>query len=141
MTEFETINSGESRLKERRRAFWKYLALAFAAFAVLGFFGGYFGAAFGKGDVPLLVPIGVGLITLIALAWFTWDFFKRIDELDLMDNLWAHLIGQYIALTVFLGWYFLGELGLTTYPTAVAVMLAMILGTFVAYGFRKLGWR
>ena len=128
--------------KEKRKRFFKYLAIAMLGFAVVGYFAGFFTARFEAGAVPLAVPLLIGAITALALIYFTWDYFRRVDELDLMDNLWSHLIGQYGALLLFLGWYFLAELGVTsTYPTAIAVILTMGGTTFIAYGLRKLGWR
>ena len=77
----------------------------------------------------------------LAFAWFTYDYFRRVDELDRMDNLWAHLIGFYGGLIVFGVWYFLAELDLAAKPSAVATVAIMAGLTFVAYGLRKLGLR
>lgn len=141
MTDINPELSGEQRNKKRKLAFWRYFALTLAGFAAVGFFAGYFQKMFERGDVPVAVPLTIAAAALLALIWFTWDFFQRIDELDLMDNLWAHLIGQYIAVFGFICWYFLGELGLTGYPTAIATIAMLAGGTFLAYGLRKLGWR
>ena len=133
--------SGEDRLRSRRMKFWRYLAIVMVGFMIAGFFSGYAKASFDSGDLPIWVPLVLGAITGLALIWFTWDYFRRVDELDLMDNLWSHLIGQYAAGLTFMGWYLLGELGITTYPTAVGIVFVMIGSTFVAYGLRKLGLR
>ncbi|MDC0886915.1 hypothetical protein OAS19_03910 [Altererythrobacter sp.] len=141
MTDSETNLSGEARHKKRRNAFWRYLALGIGASLIAGFMGGYFTALFENGDVPIAVPLAIFGVVVAGLMWFTWDYFRRIDELDLMDNLWAHLIGQYVAVTGFISWYFFAEIGLVGYPTAIAVITMLIGGTFLAYGLRKLGWR
>lgn len=141
MTNSESSLTGEERLKTRRRSFWRFTTLGFLASAVAGFLIGYASGSFQDGTVPIAVPLALLAFVVVGFIWFTRDYFRRVDELDLMDNLWAHLWGQYFALTVFLVWYFLAELGLATYPSALAVICAMILGTFGVYGLRKLGLR
>lgn len=133
--------SGEERLKQRRRKFWRYMTLAFVASAVIGFFSGFVVDAYEDGTVPLAVPLVLGVIALLALAWFTWDYFRRVDELDLMDNLWSHLIGIYGGMIVYAVWYFGHDLGLLIEPTALGVVIAFLGITLIAYGARKLGWR
>ena len=135
--------SGEKRYSAKRRAFWRYLTLTFAAFLLIGLLSGFVQSAYRDGEIGLWVPVTVGIVLLVALTWYTWDYFtRRIDELDLMDNLWAHLVGQYVALVAFMGWYFLADLGvLATFPTAFGVILTMIGATLLAYAARKLGLR
>lgn len=141
MTDNDTLSSGEERLRKRRRAWWRYLALAFAASVVVGFATGFLTGSYESGAVPLWLPIGVGVLVLVLLAWFTRDYFRRIDEFDLMDNLWAHLIGMYAAISLFAGWYFLADLGLAEHPSALPIVVAMLVFTMLAYGLRKLGLR
>lgn len=145
MTDNDTVNdtvpTGEERLRQRRRAWWRYLALAFAISLLAGFASGFLTGSYESGAVPLWLPVGVGVVVLALLAWFTRDYFRRIDELDLMDNLWAHLIGMYAAISLFAGWYFLADLGLAEHPAALPIVAAMLVFTMLAYGFRKLGIR
>lgn len=142
MTDNDAKLSGEERYSKRRRAFWRYLIITLVAFMVAAFFSGFIQRSYRDGDVSLWVPMLAGAALLVAMIWFTWDFFRRVDELDLMDNLWAHLIGQYGAVFGFMGWYFLADLGLlASYPTAISVIIIMLVTTFLAYGARKLGFR
>lgn len=141
MTSSDTIPSGEERLKSRRRSFWRFLALGMIAALAAGFFSGYFTSSYEEGALPLWVPLLMLAVSVIGLIWFTRDYFRRVDELDLMDNLWAHLIGQYIAAIVFLIWYVVADLGLTSHPTAIAIVIVLLGGTFAVYGLRKLGLR
>lgn len=141
MTETDITMTGEARLRKRRNAWWRYLGIAFVASALAGFFGGYFVDAYQEGRLPLWVPVVTVVAALIALAWFTRDYFRRVDELDLMDNLWAHLIGLYGGMITFMGWYFFAELSLVAYPSALAAIALMWFFTFAAYGIRKLGFR
>ncbi|UIP05826.1 hypothetical protein LY632_08900 [Erythrobacter sp. SDW2] len=141
MTDTDTLSSGEQRLRRRRNAWWRYLALAFAGSVVAGFASGYLAGAYQNGTIPLWLPVTACIAVIVLLGWMTRDYFRRIDELDLMDNLWAHLFGLYAGISLFGGWYFFADLGLTGYPTAPAIMLAMLVFTFAAYGLRKLGLR
>lgn len=141
MTDSDILSSGEDRLRRRRLAWWRYLALAFAGSVMIGFASGFMAGAYDSGAVPVWLPVAACIVAIALLGWFTHDYFRRIDELDLMDNLWAHLFGFYAGIALFGGWYFFADLGLTSYPTAPAIMLAMLLFTFAAYGARKLGLR
>lgn len=140
MTSSETANttSGEERMKKRRNSFLRYLTLTFLLAMMTGFASGAILSNYEDGSLPIWVPLLAGAITIAGLTWFTWDFFQRIDEVDLMDNLWAHLIGFYVAMILFLGWYFLAEMQLLQYPSAIAVVIMMIGAMTLAYGVRKL---
>ena len=127
--------SGEARLRRRWRSFWRYLGVAFVASILVGAFSGALVDIYENGSIPIIV------LTVAVFAWFTRDYFKRVDELDLMDNLWAHLTGVYGGMIVFAVWYFTAELDLVAYPSAPAMMAIIVLIVFAVYGLRKLGWR
>ncbi|MEL7728474.1 hypothetical protein AAG612_02940 [Citromicrobium bathyomarinum] len=133
--------SGEARLRRRRRSFWRYLAVAFVASILVGAFSGALVDVYENGSIPLWLPVAIMVLAVTVFAWFTRDYFKRVDELDLMDNLWAHLTGVYGGMIVFAVWYFTAELDLVAYPNAPAMMAIIVLIVFAAYGLRKLGWR
>ena len=133
--------SGEARLKKRRNTFIRYFVLACIGFGAVGFLSGYVQGSYEDGEMPLWIPLTLIAVVLVALAWFTWDYFRRVDELEIMDNLWAHLIGQYVAVLTFMGWYFLADLDLVAYPTALGVMAVMVGATALAYFARKFGLR
>lgn len=146
MTNNDTVTStaattGEERLKSRRKSFWRYLGLAFLLSLLAGLASGFAGGMFQTGDLPIWVPILIFAIVAAGFIWFTRDYFRRVDELDLMDNLWAHLIGFYGILIIFGGWYFLWELSLLGKPDALLVIIGGLLINFGAYGLRKLGLR
>lgn len=141
MTNPVDLQSGEAKLKSRQKAFIRYLLLVFLAAMIGGVASGYLTQTYVDDDVGLWLPLGAGFLVVAGLIWFTRDYFNRVDELDLMDNLWAHLYGMYGGLIVFGIWYFLADLGLVEYPIAGAALLVMLLITFAAYGLRKLGLR
>lgn len=133
--------SGETKLKTRKRAFIKYLALVFLAALGSGLVSGYLTESYLSGVVGLWLPLLTGFVVLIGLVWFTWDYFKRIDEIDLHDNLWSHLWGFYAGIWAFGGWYFLADLKLVAPPFAGAAILIMLACMFIVYGLRKFGFR
>ena len=141
MTPDEANLSGEQRLKSRRRRFYRYLAIALIASIIAGMVSGVLSAFYDAGTIPLWVPLLACAVVAVALIWFTYDYFRRVDELDLMDNLWAHLTGLYAGVIAFGVWYFLADLGVTQSPTALAIVAITMLATFAAYGLRKLGLR
>ena len=141
MTSDDTGMSGEGRLKARRAQFYRYLALAFLGAALIGFASGLLVAQTESGAVLPWIMLAVAGVTALVFAWFTRDYFRRIDELDLMDNLWAHTTGLYGGMIVFALWFLLSELGLSGAPNAAGVVVSMLLITFATYGLRKLGLR
>lgn len=141
MTKSDPDLSGEARLKRRRSRFYRYLGLAFLVSIVAGMASGTMVSFYENGLIPLWLPLLAFAIAAAGLVWFTRDYFKRVDELDRMDNLWAHLIGLYGGFIVFCFWYLLADLGVTGEPSGLGVVGAMLLITFAAYGARKLGLR
>ncbi|WFL77006.1 hypothetical protein P7228_13565 [Altererythrobacter arenosus] len=137
----DAMPNGEKLLQTRRRKFWRYMSISLVVFGAAGFLSGYLTDAFQAGEVPLWLPLAVIAVTIVALIYSTRDYLRRIDELDLMDNLWAHLIGFYGGLISFGAWYLLAELGVTTQPNAEAIIIAALAVMLATYGLRKLGWR
>lgn len=132
---------GVVKLKARRSAFIRYLAMAALVSFGAGLGTGFLSGLFESGQLPIWTLYACWAVVLAGMAWFTRDYFRRIDELDLADNLWSHLIGYYLTLWAFGLWYLLYDLGRAPEPTALPVMLFMIVATFVVYGARKLGLR
>ena len=141
MTETDPDLSGEAKLRKKRSRFFRYLSLAFLVSLIVGAGSGALVSAYEDGEVTVWVPILIWFVALVGLVWFSIDYFRRVDELDLLDNLWAHLIGMYAGVTFFAGWYLLADLALVPDPSALAVVGFMLSATFVAYGLRKAGLR
>lgn len=133
--------TGEERLKNRRRKWWRYTMMVLIAMAALGFLTGRVASAYDAGALPLWVPIVAIVATALAVAWSCLDFFRRADEVDLIDNLWSHVIGMYGGFIVFIVWYPLADLGLISHPTGLWMLGIMLLITYIVYGARKLGLR
>ena len=134
-------NSGETRLKAKRNAFFRYFALAVLAGFVAGMMSGVAAALVEDGILPTSVLIALWAATVALFVWFCRDYFRRIDELDLLDNLWASTIGLYGYVVVFGTWYLFHQVGIAPEIDQIAVMLATLAITTAAYIARKLGWR
>ena len=141
MTDNDTALSGEARLKAKRNAFFRYFGLALLAGFVAGMLSGVAAALVEDGILPRGVLIALWGATVGLFVWFCRDYFRRIDELDLMDNLWTSTIGLYGYVMVFGTWYLFHEIGMAPPIDQIAVMLATLAITTVAYIARKLGWR
>jgi len=141
MTKNDTAPTGEERLKSRRRTFWRYVALAILVAIIGGMLSGAAAALYEDGVIPLWLPLVMCALVFAGLVWFTWEYFRWIDELDRMDNLWAHLIGSYGCIFISGVWFFAAQLGLIPPPDALAIISLLIGLIVVAYVVRKLGLR
>lgn len=133
--------SGEARLKARRRKYWTYFAIAMLASVMGGLVSGFSTKLYENGIIPVWMPIVAIVAVFSALAWACWDYFKRIDEIDLMDNLWAHTIGFYVGIIAFGVWFLIADLGVVPSPPGIAIAAIMLVATGIAYGLRKLNIR
>ena len=141
MTDTDTALSGEARLKAKRSAFFRCFGLALLAAFVGGMMSGVAAAMVEDGTLPGGVLIAVWATVIALFAWFCRDYFRRIDELDLMDNLWASTIGLYGYVVVFGTWFLFHDVGIAPAPDQTAIMLATLGIATAAYIARKLGWR
>ena len=133
--------SGEARLKTRRRKFFRYFTIAMIVAAAAGLLSGLATSMYEDGALPIWVPILATIVVVAGFVWFSWDYFKRIDEIDLQDNLWANTIGMYVGVITFAAWWFVADLGLVDTPPAIAIVGIMFAATMVVYGLRKLNFR
>ncbi len=137
----ETALSGEARLKARTRKFWSFCALGFGVALAVGFVTGSAGSLYEAGTLPGWLIYTLWGVALAGFGWFTWEYFRRVDELDLMDNLWAGIIGFYFYMVAFPSWLMFHDIGLVREPDQVVIYLATVFVMFAAYGLRKLGLR
>jgi hypothetical protein len=100
---------------------------------VFGFMGDY---GQDRAISPLLVWPALGL-TIAVFAWYSAVYFRRIDELDLQDNLWASLIGLYVYLVALPAWYFLHDLGQLPPINHWIIYMATVAAATIAYCVRK----
>jgi drug/metabolite transporter (DMT)-like permease len=123
--------SGEDRLRLRRRRIRGVWIVALS----VGFLGGIaFGLADG-GDLPLSPAPFWSLLALVAggvVAVNIW-FIRRVDELEVMDNLWASFVGVIAHILIAACWVAAAARGYAPAPDVLAVLMATVVVTFLAY--------
>jgi hypothetical protein len=80
-------------------------------------------------------------VFVIGFAWFTRDYLRRVDELDLLDNLWAALFGFFFYFTAFPLWNSLATFDLAPAVDNWLLWTATTIVMFAAYCLRKMGLR
>lgn len=141
MTRNDANLSGEDRLKRRRARLARFGVLGFVAGVIGGFATGALGRMAASGDIPTAVLAILWAAIMATAIWFTRDYFRQIDELDLLDNLWASTIALYAFLIAAGSWYVFHDIGLAPPPSFELLALFTFAILLVAYGLRKLGWR
>lgn len=133
--------SGETLYRAKRTKFIRYCAMLMLGCMALGAALGYFSSMAEDGALP-----GWIIITLLAATWvlagyLTWDYFRRTDELDVADNLWAALFSMYFYIAAFPSWFILNDAEVTGPPDQWAIWIASMSVGFIVYLSRKLGLR
>jgi Kef-type K+ transport system membrane component KefB len=135
---------GERLHDERRRKFWKLVSALAAAGAIGGFVFGFAVGYTEAGDHPLsptlrLAATAAVLLSVAGGAYFSWRFFRTVDEVEVVDNLWGSLIGFYVYAFLFPAWWALHWLEAAPEPNDWIIFAAAIVSATAAYGVRK--WR
>lgn len=130
--------SGEARLALKRRKFWTYLGRATLAAALVGGVIGGGRAASELAGLSGWIVAALAVLAIGAWVWFSRDYFRRIDELELQDNLWASLIALYFFVAATPFWLLLHDLGFAPEPDTMTLWWATIGAMAIAYGVRKL---
>lgn len=123
--------SGEHRLRRRRLRILVVWIITIGA----GFLGGItFGlAASGVLSLsPLLFWTGLALLAVGLVAASLW-FMRRVDEVEVIDNLWASFAGLLAHTLISAGWVAASARGLAPAPDVISVLLGTLAVTVVAY--------
>jgi len=141
MAETESVSpsTGEERLRRRRWDFWTYSIAGLAVALPVGLSVGYLMRKGVDGVYSPAAALGAMAIASAAFVWFSIGYYRRIDELDLADNMWAAFIAVHGLLIGYPAWLLTSVLGLAPPPTAEGLFFGTIGATFIAYGWRK--WR
>ena len=135
------LSEGEQRLRTQRNKYWRYLGVMALIAGCVGAFTGAIGDAFEQGIVPQWVLL-VALTVLVAgFVWLCFDYYRRLDEVDLLDNLWCNTVAFNAGFLIWFVWWILADVGLTTQPSATPIMLTMMAISLIVYAARKLGLR
>jgi undecaprenyl pyrophosphate phosphatase UppP len=133
--------SGEMRLKKRKRAFWMFVGIGCLAAAIAGFASGFVGAKVEQGMLPDWAILLIMAVVSCAFIWFSYTYYKKVDELDLTDNLWANTFGLYAYVIMAAGWVILQEAGIVGPPQHWPILIVTLLVALIAYTARRLGLR
>ena len=147
MTENNLTDPGEGERAEaqRRKTFWTGLGVIMVGGTVTGLLTGisaahndYKADAIWT-DVPQPFAIALIAASLIAFLYGSWRFFRAIDEVELVDNLWASTAAYYAYATLFPLWWVLAKIGVLPAPNDWAIYLIALGGGGAIYLWRK--WR
>ncbi len=136
---------GERQEARRRRIFWMCVGGMLIAGMVLGLFTGITAASKDIASaeiwtkIPQSLAVGVIAVSLAAFAYGCWRFYKVIDEVELVDNLWASTAAYYLYATLFPVWWALAKANVLPEPSDWGIYFAALGGGALAYLWRK--WR
>ena len=137
----ETSISGEEKLRARNTKISLYAILMAAA----GLSSAVLAAEAVKlvvdGTLPIAALYAVLAVMLGIFIWLTVEYFRRVEELDLLDNLWANTFGFYTILACAVGWAFINQAGAAPPPNGFVLIAVGAIGSVAGYIIRKLGWR
>ena len=138
-----TAGEGERLEAARRRKFWGLMIALAVLGAVSGFLvgvaGGYADAVGAPVSSTMRMTTAAAIIVgVAAAAFFSWRFFRIVDEVELADNLWGSLIGFYVYAFLFPTWWMLHWLRIAPEPNDWAIFTAALVSAAAVYGYRKL---
>ncbi|QNN66101.1 hypothetical protein H9L12_06425 [Sphingomonas rhizophila] len=137
------MTEGEKLHAEQRRKFWRNLMIVGAFGAPLGFGVGFgFGKSRGDFDafwtmVPQWLVVALVALSVGGLLYGSWRFYRSIDEIELVDNLWSSVAAYAAYAVIFPAWWALGKAKVTPEPNDWAIYLAALVIGLAAYGKRK----
>jgi len=137
------MTSGEDLHAAGRKRFWRTLSLAGLAGIPVGFAVGL-GFGLSRGDInafwtgaPDWLVVALVAASAAGFLWGSWRFYRSIDEVERLDNLWSSTVASGAYAILFPAWWALGKAGIVSPPNDWAIYLAALLLGLVAYGKRK----
>lgn len=134
---------GEVAAASRRRDFWLILGGLFGVGMVVGasIAAGEMrsdGGSWFSGPLDPTLAMAVAVVTTLALIVGTLIFYRRIDEFERADNIYASAVAANVVTIVYPVWYLLGRGGWTSEPRHEVIFLLLLAVMMIAYGWRKL---
>ncbi len=137
------LGVGERQEKEQRNRFWMVVVgLCIPAAMIGGWFGYRHGHSLASGQpFSVDVPFAWAAVILAAIAFLygCWAYYKAIDEVDLIDNLWGSTAGFYAYGILFGGWYALDFVNAAPPQKPAIVFWISLAVATLTYIYRK--WR
>lgn len=136
---------GERQEARRRRNFRMSLGWPFVGGMVLGSFTGIAAASRDVEiseiwtQIPQSLALSVIAVSLAIFLYGSWRFYKAIDEVELVDNLWGSTAAYYVYATLFPLWWVLAKVGVLPALNDWAIYVIALGGGGAVYLWRK--WR
>jgi hypothetical protein len=133
---------GERLLAARRRRFWGWLA----TLGLLGgIAGGISGFITGHEDIgmdaitalPLAAKYGIVGVLVAAFLAGCVGYYRAIDELEIMDNLWSSTASYYVFAILIPAWWLLWKMEAAPEPNVWVIFFAALAAGLGVYGWRK----
>ena len=133
--------TGEQRHRARFNAFLRYCVIALLVGLIAGVASGLIGGMVKDGLLPSWLVYKTTVVLIAGFLWFMRDYLRRVDELDLLDNLWAGLIGFTFYYLAFPVWNLLESFDLAPPVNNWWLWIGTTIVMFAAYLLRKAGVR
>ncbi len=131
---------GERQERAKRNRTWTYYAALALAGGVVGFVFAQYetdGAVWADGTIPPTVAVGLALVTAVAIIGGCIFMKRRMDEVELQNNLYAGAAASIIVMTGYPVWYLLWKGQLVPEPSHRIMFAALYLVMVVTYLIRK----
>jgi len=135
---------GENLHERHRKSFWRNLMIAGIGGVPIGFAVG-FGAGF-KGDfdafwnwAPDWLVVGMLVLAIGALLYGSLRFYRSVDEVEMLDNLWGSTVAYSAYSLLFPSWWILEKAGMASEPNGWLIFMIALGAGLIAYVGRK--WR
>ncbi len=140
-TVVEPRGPGEAANAAKRRTLWLVIGVLFA----VGFVGGLSTALVEEvtdggwmtGTVPPWFALVAAAGTVLALVVGSWIFYRRIDELERHDNMFAGAVGANVVMVGYPVWFILWKGGWLPEPEHSLLFAALFVATMATYLYRK----
>jgi hypothetical protein len=136
---------GENLHAQLRKRYWRNLTIAGIGAAPIGFGVGWY-AHHSNGEIdafwsaaPDWAVIALLALAITALLFGSWRFYRSIDEVELLDNLWASSASYTAYILLFPTWWVLGKAGIAQEPNDWLIFFAALGSGTAFYLWRK--WR
>lgn len=137
----DSRSEGEILHARHRARFWKLIGALGLVGIVGGIVGGYVRSHEGADTVGTGIGVAGVALAVALMVYGTWKFFRTVDEVEVVDNLWASLIGFYVYAIMLPAWWALDKLGVAPEPNHWAIYATTITIAGFAYFYRKFASR
>ncbi len=131
------VPSGEARLRQRSRRIQGIWITTIGAGLLFGIVVGVADKRLGAELPPLAFWAMMAALVVMSVVISVW-YLRGVDEVEVQDNLWSAYAGLNAHMLIGAGWYSAAARGLAPAPDVMAVLLATLIVTLIAYAGLKL---